>query len=115
MEKKCSLVDAEYEIYGTSHAEAGAYLLGLWGIPEPIVESIAFHHYPSRLPYKQFTILTALNVANGFFSQKKEIIDVHNVSEIDYQHLKILKIEDHLNKWFNLYKSIKKNGIAYES
>lgn len=30
------------------HAEVGAYLLGLWGFPEPIVEAIVWHHTPSR-------------------------------------------------------------------
>lgn len=30
------------------HAEVGAYLLGLWGFPTPIVEAVAFHHQPSR-------------------------------------------------------------------
>lgn len=30
-----------------SHAEAGAYLLGLWGLPMSLVETVAFHHRPS--------------------------------------------------------------------
>jgi HD-like signal output (HDOD) protein len=29
------------------HAQIGAYLLGLWGFPNPIVEAVAFHHAPS--------------------------------------------------------------------
>jgi putative nucleotidyltransferase with HDIG domain len=29
------------------HAEVGAYLLGLWGFPNSIVEAVAFHHTPS--------------------------------------------------------------------
>lgn len=33
----------------THHAEVGAYLLGLWGFPNPIVEAVAFHHTPSKL------------------------------------------------------------------
>jgi putative nucleotidyltransferase with HDIG domain len=28
------------------HAEVGAYLLGLWGFPNSIVEAVAFHHSP---------------------------------------------------------------------
>jgi len=31
----------------THHAEVGAYLLGLWGFPNPIVEAVAYHHVPS--------------------------------------------------------------------
>ncbi len=42
-------VDAEYAVMKTSHAELGAYLLGLWGIPDRVVEIVAFHHEPSML------------------------------------------------------------------
>jgi putative nucleotidyltransferase with HDIG domain len=42
-------VNAEYAILKTTHAELGACLLGLWGIPNNIVETIAFHHNPSKL------------------------------------------------------------------
>jgi putative nucleotidyltransferase with HDIG domain len=30
------------------HAEVGAYLLGLWGFPNSIVDAVAFHHSPSQ-------------------------------------------------------------------
>ncbi|MHC4269851.1 MAG: HDOD domain-containing protein [Planctomycetota bacterium] len=45
----CDFVDAEYAVMKTSHAELGAYLLGLWGIPDSVVEIVAFHHEPSAL------------------------------------------------------------------
>jgi putative nucleotidyltransferase with HDIG domain len=45
----CDQVEAEYTVMKTSHAEMGAYLLGLWGIPDIIVEAVAFHHNPSKL------------------------------------------------------------------
>jgi HD-like signal output (HDOD) protein len=34
---------AEQRVLGTSHAEIGAYLLGLWGLPLPIIDAIAHH------------------------------------------------------------------------
>ncbi|MBT3878483.1 MAG: HDOD domain-containing protein [Candidatus Scalindua sp.] len=40
---------AEYMVINTSHAELGAYLLALWGLPERIVETVAFHHNPLKL------------------------------------------------------------------
>jgi HD-like signal output (HDOD) protein len=30
------------------HAQVGAYLLGLWGFPDSIVEAVAWHHTPSK-------------------------------------------------------------------
>jgi len=48
-ESGCDPVEAEYTVMKTSHAELGAYLLGLWGLPDIIVETVAFHHNPSKL------------------------------------------------------------------
>jgi HD-like signal output (HDOD) protein/CheY-like chemotaxis protein len=31
---------------GFTHGAAGAYLLGLWGLPPAVVEAVAFHHEP---------------------------------------------------------------------
>ncbi len=52
-------VDAEYAVVKTSHAELGAYLLGLWGIPDSIVEIVAFHHRPSTLIENVFAIMSS--------------------------------------------------------
>lgn len=35
---------AERAVLGADHAEVGAYVLGLWGLPRPVVEAVAFHH-----------------------------------------------------------------------
>jgi HD-like signal output (HDOD) protein/CheY-like chemotaxis protein len=48
-QKHCSQVEAEEAIFGTSHAEIGAYLLGLWGIHSIAIEAIAHHHHPTRI------------------------------------------------------------------
>jgi HD-like signal output (HDOD) protein len=40
------VVDIEYERRGVSHAEVGAHLLTLWGLPHAIVEAVAYHHRP---------------------------------------------------------------------
>lgn len=39
---------AELATWGVTHAEIGAYLLGLWGLPFQIVEAVAHHHAPAR-------------------------------------------------------------------
>jgi len=40
------LWEVETECFGASHAELGAYLLGLWGIGEDVVGAVAQHHQP---------------------------------------------------------------------
>jgi HD-like signal output (HDOD) protein len=49
---------------GTSHAEIGAYLLGLWGIPNLTVEAIAHHHHPTRIPNAGFDSTVIVYVAD---------------------------------------------------
>ena len=39
---------AELATWGVTHAEVGAYLLGLWGLPFQVVEAVAHHHAPER-------------------------------------------------------------------
>jgi putative nucleotidyltransferase with HDIG domain len=57
--------DVEREILGSTHAEVGAYLMGLWGLPDPIVEAIALHHRPSDCAQKAFCALSAVHAANA--------------------------------------------------
>lgn len=38
-----SAIHAEREVLQTTHADIGAYLLGLWGLTDAVVESVAFH------------------------------------------------------------------------
>jgi HD-like signal output (HDOD) protein len=63
-EKKCEIFEAEEQVLGTSHAEIGAYLLGLWGIPSLAVEAIAYHHHPTSIPHSDFDSSVAVYVAD---------------------------------------------------
>ena len=63
-EEGIGLLRAEFDLLGTTHAEVGAYLLGLWGLPEPVVEALAFAHRPAWHPSEAFTPITAVHVAN---------------------------------------------------
>lgn len=56
---------AERELIGASHAEVGAYLLGLWGLPPAVVEAVAFQHAPTRIAHPEFDVLTALVLAQS--------------------------------------------------
>ena len=57
------LQEAERHVFGSSHAEIGAYLLGLWGMPNSLVEAVAHHHTPERAAARRFNTLSALAVS----------------------------------------------------
>ncbi len=58
-----SMRKVERETFGVTHAEIGAYLLGIWGLPNPIVEAVAFHHDPAHQEKQPFGPLTAVYIA----------------------------------------------------
>jgi HD-like signal output (HDOD) protein len=56
---------AEREVMGITHAEVGAYLFGLWGLPFPIVETVAFHHNPGAVDGGQCEVLAVVHAADA--------------------------------------------------
>jgi putative nucleotidyltransferase with HDIG domain len=84
------LCAAEKDLMGISHAEIGAYLLGLWGLPYPIVEAVANHHEPMRVSHPTgFGVLEAVYVANHLASG----------TEMDTDYLRELGVQDRLETW----------------
>jgi HD-like signal output (HDOD) protein len=63
MQHGVSLAEGEVAIIGASHAEIGAYLLGLWGLPHSVIEAVAFQHCPEKIPQTEFDVLAALVTA----------------------------------------------------
>ena len=64
-EKGNTLVDAEQERLGTHHGAVGAYLMGLWGFSDNVVEAVAFHHAPGTCPAGEMGALAAVHAANA--------------------------------------------------
>lgn len=59
------LREAENSTIGCGHSEVGAYLMGLWGLPDGVIEAIAYHDEPGRCPMTQMTPLIAVHAANA--------------------------------------------------
>jgi HD-like signal output (HDOD) protein len=55
----------ERERFGVTHAEAGAYLLGVWGLPWSIVEAVAYHHTPSAITSGPRELVAVVHVADA--------------------------------------------------
>jgi HD-like signal output (HDOD) protein len=60
-----TLCAAERAALGTTHAEIGAYLLGLWGPPYPVLEAVAFHHSPTLVAQSEWDPLAAVAIAHA--------------------------------------------------
>jgi HD-like signal output (HDOD) protein len=96
------ILENEQAIYGTDHSLVGGYLLGLWGFPDYIVESAAFHHAPSAIGDENFSILSAVHLAH-----------IGKANEnLDYDYIKSISVEDELEKYSEISAEIE--SMKYE-
>jgi len=90
--------EVEHEMLGTSHAEIGAYLMGLWGMPDRIIEAIAFHHAPYT-PDKEFRVLTAVHAANVIEHEQNIIHEEYARPQSYVDYLKTLGLLHQIPVW----------------
>jgi len=91
----------EEEAFSLTHAEVGACVLGIWGLPVGIIEAVALHHYPSRFFSKEFSALTAVHVANAWDQEQrgKGKIDANLLPQVDAHYIEDLGLIDKLPAW----------------
>ena len=89
------LVVAERRELGASHAEVGAYLLGMWGLPAPLLDLVAYHHDPRGAPAELHPVLAALHVADALTTSWRD----PNEAMIDHAFLTEIGAADKLATW----------------
>lgn len=93
------LWQVERDQLGVTHAEIGAYLLGLWGLPNRIVEAVAFHHEPSVFGKAEFGPLAAVHIADSILQHRDSAsIDKSN-PHLDDSFVKAASIEQQVELW----------------
>ena len=63
------LVQVEHDVLGCTHAEVGAYLLGLWGLPDQVTAAVAWHHRPSASTPGTLGPLALVHAADAIASE----------------------------------------------
>jgi HD-like signal output (HDOD) protein len=104
--------EAERQALRNSHAEVGAYLFGLWGLPDPIVEAVAFHHCPRKCAGLSITPLTAVHAANAIAHEHDPRWRNSQVSRLDEDYLGQLGLIDRIPKWRELHAEIAQEEAA---
>jgi len=87
-QEKINFVEAENKLFQTTHAEVGAYLLGLWGLPVSILEIAAFHHPPLTANDKELTPLVAVHLANLLLNKEVETSEKLKALYPDHKFIK---------------------------
>lgn len=99
-EQGYSLAEAEYMVTGISHAESGAYLLGIWGFEEELVETVAFHHSPSQAPHPGSGTLMAVYLANTLLNWVGETIGGKKKLNLNYLQDQGITLD--IDYWINV-------------
>ncbi len=74
------LHEVELEHFQTSYAEVGGYLLGLWGLPQEMVEAIANHCSPMRNQSSGVSLVATTHIASALAAEQLELPS-HPLSE----------------------------------
>jgi len=97
--EKISRSESERRVFGTTHAEVGAYLLCLWGLPTQVVEAVAYHHTPNDSHINSFTALTAVHIANAFQHSVKAENSTTSIPYIDFEYITKLGLSEKIPQW----------------
>jgi putative nucleotidyltransferase with HDIG domain len=81
------------------HAEVGAYLLGLWGFPNLIVEAVAFHHTPSLASEKGLGLPGIVHIADRLVHLKSENRSGSSDTGLQAGYLEGMALGHCLPKW----------------
>jgi HD-like signal output (HDOD) protein/ActR/RegA family two-component response regulator len=106
--RKQPLQEAEIDLFGASHAEIGAYLLGLWGLPQRVVNAVANHLEPQRTGHRVFDAAAALYVANLLVCDPDvpalEDVPPHTIA-LDLSFLRLVGVAHQLEEWRRLARA----------
>lgn len=99
------LLEAERAAFHVDHGRIGAYLLGLWALPDSLVEAVAYHHEPHLSGNFSFSPLLAVHVADALASTHSTDASIIPVGlNIDY--LTASGVTDRLDEWRALHSTL---------
>lgn len=97
--QRLPLWQAEQAEFGATHAEVGAYLLGLWGLSDPVIEAVALHHRPADVPAEGFSPVIAVHAADAFSHDLEDTGLEPPVPHLDIDRLATLGLRERVELW----------------
>lgn len=83
--------EAELEALGARTSELGGLLLGFWGLPDTVVEAVAFHDCPAALRSRSLDLAGVLHVADALVHDRDRLakpmpLDTHWLESVGAAH-----------------------------
>jgi HD-like signal output (HDOD) protein len=89
-----------------AHSDVGAYLVGLWGLPNTIAEAIAYHEDPSQSPNPQFGLAGIVHCADRL-AHRPDIEDVRSADlGLNLEYLAAQGRMDRWSEWREAYTTV---------
>lgn len=114
IEQKTPIFDMEKKYIGTTHAQIGAYLLGLWGFPDKIIESLLFYRDPGSLGTDEIHLGHILHITVAFCHHLFALPEDIYQAKINLTLVKKLGLESKIKEWFSYCKQMYASGEQNE-
>lgn len=103
-EKGIRMTEAEIKAIGVSHAEIGAYILGLWGFSDPIVAAVAYHCGSMEFDPNIPNLNAIVRIANIIVNEEGDIMsELIERIKTDNNYLPFLSGSNHIENWCDFY------------
>ncbi len=110
VKQNISFSEAEADTLGCNHAEVGAYLLGLWGLPDPVVEAVAYHNKPTDCEAGGGSISTIIYAASELEKIRYSTVGIRALPVAAMEELKRSKVDDKLEGWWEICQDLTKQA-----
>lgn len=93
---------AEKEIIGATHAQIGAYLLGLWGFSDSVVKASAFHHELAHSGELGLSSVLAVHIANVVNHEGRTTTESIPYEGLDTVFIEQQGLSERMDEWREL-------------
>jgi HD-like signal output (HDOD) protein len=100
--------EIERERHGITHAEIGAHLLALWGLPHTVTEAVAGHHDSQwlKLPFDETAAVHVATTLTEALECETGVTEMTLVLDADLDYLTQAGLADHRPRWQRLAREV---------
>jgi HD-like signal output (HDOD) protein len=83
-------------------------VLGIWGLPSPVVEAVAHHHHPERVPQDSLDAVGIVYISNILAHQvadRAPLSESSSQREIDPEYLDRIGVSEQFPSWQEMAKA----------
>ncbi len=99
--------EVENKVLNLTHAELGAYLMRLWGLPETIVSAIHDHHTILQESEETLSCSTVIYIADILCHQELDDTENPYLAELHTEYIASLGLEEYIEQWRNFCREFK--------